>query len=125
MDDLEGSSDEENEDLKSLMSPFLLNLSQNTRFEISQDEITSTKLSTYLSSDLSLHFGDCDFFLSSDFSLLMSDFKNPLESYTGNPLAEVFIRQKEKREQVSVNFDDSVIDVDSLYHKFNLNGDEA
>ena len=48
-----------------------------------------------------------------------------MESYKTNPLAEVFIRQKEKLEPVSVNLDDSVIDADSLYHKFNLNGDES
>lgn len=77
MDDLEDSSDEDNEDLKSQIQPYLLNLSQNTRFESSGDE----KLSTYLSSDLSIHFGDADFYLKGDFSKIISDFRNPLEAY--------------------------------------------
>ena len=91
------------------MSPFLLNLSQNTRFEISSQD--PNKHSTYLTSDLSLHFGDADFYLKSDFSKIISDFKNSLEVHTQNddPMVDVFIRQKEKKEQVSFDLEESRI----------------
>ena len=97
MEALDGSSDEENEGLKSSMEPFLLNLTQNTRFEVSK---TESKVTTYLSPDLSIHFGDADFYLAPNFKTIISDFKNSLEVYTSknDPVVDIFVRQKEKKE---------------------------